>query len=125
LANYHVWETLCKWDNPEVYGKVNKRTDVKSRKSRWNSKRFCHQEFEQLTSKISAPKVLVSFNNEGYLEKEFLETTLKKYYHSVEVVKVDYKRYVGAQIGVYNQKSKKVGTVKSLKNKEYLFLATR
>ena len=33
LGNYHVWETLCRWDSPEVYGVARKRVDCKVRGS--------------------------------------------------------------------------------------------
>ncbi len=36
----------------------------------------------------------------------------------------DYKRYVGAQIGIHNQSGTKVGKVSHLRNTEYLFLVT-
>ena len=31
LGNYHIWETLVRWDNPEVYGVACKRIDVRER----------------------------------------------------------------------------------------------
>ena len=34
----------------------------------------------------------------------------------------DYKRYVGAQIGIYNPEGTKVGKVTHLRNLEYLFV---
>ena len=37
----------------------------------------------------------------------------------------DHKRYVGAQIGVYNPDGVKVGKISHLRNKELLFIVTR
>jgi adenine-specific DNA-methyltransferase len=37
---------------------------------------------------------------------------------------VDYKRYVGAQIGIYNPRGEKVGRVSHLRNKELLYIVT-
>ena len=34
----------------------------------------------------------------------------------------DYKRYVGAQIGIYNPEGEKVGRVSHLRNKEYVYV---
>ena len=42
-----------------------------------------------------------------------------------EVLEVDYRRYVGAQIGIYNPKGAKVGAVSHLRNKELIFVAGR
>lgn len=37
LGNYHVWESLVRWDKPEVYGIACKRVDVRERRSIFNS----------------------------------------------------------------------------------------
>jgi len=39
LSNYHIWETLVRWDKPEVYGKACKRVDCRQRKSIFNSRK--------------------------------------------------------------------------------------
>ena len=38
-GNYHIWETLVRWDKPEVYGTACKRVDCRSYQSPFNSKR--------------------------------------------------------------------------------------
>jgi adenine-specific DNA-methyltransferase len=66
---------------------------------------------------------VVSFSNEGYVSKEdMLEVLQQRGY--VEVVAVNFKRYVGAQIGIYNPSGEKVGKVSHLRNKEYLFIVS-
>ena len=40
----------------------------------------------------------------------------------VNTLEVDFKRYVGAQIGIYNPDGEKVGRVSHLRNKEVLFV---
>jgi adenine-specific DNA-methyltransferase len=40
----------------------------------------------------------------------------------VRVVEFDYKRYVGARIGIYNPAGEKVGAISHTENKEYLFV---
>ena len=42
----------------------------------------------------------------------------------VGFVAVDFKRYVGAQIGIHNRQGEKVGQVSHLRNKEYLFVVS-
>ena len=39
LGNYHIWETLVRWDKPAVYGVACKRVDCRERKSVFNSRR--------------------------------------------------------------------------------------
>jgi adenine-specific DNA-methyltransferase len=41
----------------------------------------------------------------------------------VEVLSFDSKRYVGAQIGIYNPDGTKVGSVSHLRNQEYLVIS--
>ncbi len=44
---------------------------------------------------------------------------------NVYTIQTDYKRYVGAQIGIYNPQGEKVGKVSHLRNIEYLYVASR
>jgi adenine-specific DNA-methyltransferase len=67
---------------------------------------------------------VVSFNNEGYFDRETMESLLRTR-GEVVVIETDFKRYVGAQIGIYNPSGEKVGAVSHLRNKEYLYVATR
>jgi adenine-specific DNA-methyltransferase len=70
----------------------------------------------------------MSFNNEGYLTREEMETLLFSLWDGnseVTVIENDHKRYVGAQIGIHNLKGEKVGKVSHLRNKEYLYIASQ
>jgi adenine-specific DNA-methyltransferase len=121
LGNYHVWETLARWDRPEVYGIACKRVDVKSRPSVFNSKARFAQAMRRVIEEVKAPILIVSFNNEGFLTRETMEEMLSEK-GEVSVLESDYRRYVGAQIGVYNPKGQRVGQVSHLRNKEYLYV---
>jgi adenine-specific DNA-methyltransferase len=67
---------------------------------------------------------VVSFNNEGYFDRATIEALLRAR-GEVVVIETDFKRYVGAQIGIYSPSGIKVGAVSHLRNKEYLYVATR
>jgi len=121
LGNYHVWESLVRWDKPEVYGVACKRVDCRERASVFNSRREIRGAIKYVTAHIQAPRLVVSFNNEGYIGREEMEAMLAARGH-VQVVERDYKRYVGAQIGIYNPQGERVGKVSHLANKEYLYL---
>ena len=43
----------------------------------------------------------------------------------VTTIEKDFKRYVGAQIGIYNPRGEKVGVVSHLRNREFLYVASR
>ena len=121
FGNYHVWESLVRHDKPETYGVANKRVDTRENRSVFNSSRQFHAAFERLLTGIESRYVLVSFNDEGYLSLEEMLAVLRRKGYVGHVGR-DFKRYVGAQIGIYNPSGEKVGRVSHLRNREYLFL---
>ena len=128
LGNYHIWESLVRWDKPEVYGVACKRVDVRERKSVFNSRRGSADAMRKLLSVIRSPTLVISFNNEGFLSREEMEAMLQELYEGKGIVRTierDFKRYVGAQIGIHDLQGKKVGSVSHLRNKEYLYIVAR
>jgi adenine-specific DNA-methyltransferase len=107
-----------------VYGKVNKRLDCREKKSIFNSKSKFFNSFQQLIADAKSRLLVISFSNEGFINKETMQNMLAQF-GKVETLTQNYKRYVGAQIGIYNQKGEKVGKVKSLYNEEYLFVVQK
>lgn len=124
LGNYHLWETLVKWDNPETYGIANKRAEVKTKKSKFNKKNDAKKNLNLLVENIKAKHILLSFNNEGFLGLEEIVSILENFGYT-KVLQIPYKRYIGAKLGVYNNKGEKVGTFSHDKNIEYLFISTK
>ncbi len=122
-SNYHIWETLVRNDTPESYGVARKRIDCRVTKSDYNAKGRSWAAFESLVRTIRAKHLIVSFSNEGYFAHDDLVTLLESTFGEVEAVPVDFRRYVGAQIGIHNPKGEKVGQVSHLTNREYLFVA--
>lgn len=121
LGNYHIWESLVRWDKPEVYGVACKRVDCQTRGSLFNSRPRILEAMRQIITSARAKYLLVSFSNEGFIAREEMEALLRER-GEVTVVEADFKRYVGAQIGIYNPAGDKVGKVSHLRNKEYLYL---
>jgi adenine-specific DNA-methyltransferase len=125
LGNYHVWESLVRWDKPPVYGVACKRTDVRERASIFNSRPRFAVAMRRLLGLVRARTLVVSFNNEGYMTREEMEALLAEQGDGVTTIENDFKRYVGAQIGIYNPRGQKVGTVSHLRNKEFVYVVTR
>ena len=121
LGNYHCWESLVLWDKPETYGVANKRVDVRTRKSPFNTKRGIGPALEAVIAGLRAPNLVVSFNDEGYLSREELVRMLSGR-GEVQVIEIPRPRYVGARIGIHNPRGEKVGAVGRLRNVEYLFV---
>jgi adenine-specific DNA-methyltransferase len=124
LNNYHVWETLVRWDAPSPYGIAMKREDCKAYQSEFNRKNHIGDALDDLVERLLARRLVVSFNDEGYLSTEEIVKILAKH-GRVEAHGHDFKRYVGAQIGIYNPAGEKVGKVSHLRNQEFLFVVTR
>ena len=120
-SNYHIWDTLVRWDKPQVYGVARKRVDVRTHQSVFNRKREILEAMEEVVISLKSPYLVVSFNNEGYISKNDMVDLLSRK-GSVVVYEKEFKRYVGAQIGIHNPKGERVGNVSHLKNKEFIFV---
>jgi len=121
LGNYHIWESLVLWDKPEVFGVACKRVDCRDRTSRFNSRVRFDLAFSTLVRTVRARWIVVSFNDEGFLTRPRAEALLGTR-GTVTVIEHDFKRYVGARIGIHNPAGEKVGTVGHLENKELLYV---
>jgi adenine-specific DNA-methyltransferase len=123
-TNYHIWETLVAWDAPTDYGIACKRIDSRddSTKSVFNTTRGMPPALRQVINDVDARIVIVSYNNESWVTLEQLEDMCAVHGH-VAVLAFDSKRYVGAQIGIYNPRGEKVGKISHLRNLEYVLVA--
>lgn len=121
LSNYHIWETLIRWDQPEAYGVARKRVDCRERKSLFNTKRGCHEALKDVIREVQAKLLVVSFNNEGFIDRPTMEALLSTR-GEVLVWEHAFRRYIGSQIGIHNPKGERVGGVSHTQNKEYLYV---
>jgi adenine-specific DNA-methyltransferase len=126
FSNYHVWETLVRWDFPEHYGVACKRVDVRDEATRsvFNRRATMPGALAELLRRLRAEVVVVSYNDESWLTPAQMTALLRDAGHEeVRVLAFDSKRYVGAQIGIHGPTGEKVGTVSHLRNTEYVFVA--
>lgn len=124
FTNYHIWETLVAMDAPEHYGVACKRIDARDEltKSAFNSKSKMPGALSQVIRDVDSRLLVLSYNNESWMGlKELREVCAER--GAVEVLAFDSKRYVGAQIGVFNPQGKRVGEVSHLRNLEYVLVA--
>lgn len=122
LGNYHVWETLVRWDAPDAYGIARKRRDTRARASVFNSRRSHVDAFADVVQSMDAAMLIVSISNEAWLSRDALLTLLAAR-GDVLVLDHDVRRYVGAQIGIHNRRGERVGTVSHVRNTESLYVA--
>ena len=125
FTNYHIWETLIRWDSPEHYGVACKRIDARdpASKSVFNKKREMPSAFTDLLRRTKAQALVVSYNDEAWITPEQMPTALHAAgYDDVTVLEFDHERYVGARIGIYSPGGVKVGQIKRVRNVEYLYV---
>ena len=125
-TNYHVWETLVRWDAPDHYGIACKRVDSRdlARKSVFNIRRQMPAALAEVVRGARAEVVVVSCNDETWVGADEIEGWLLEAGHQdVARLAFDTKRYVGAQIGVHNAAGQRVGTPRRLRNVESVVVA--
>jgi len=124
FSNYHIWETLVAWDSPEHYGVACKRIDNRdeSTKSRFNEKRNMADAFRSVIKNLEAEVLVISYNNESWVSADELFDMCSDR-ETVRLLAFDSKRYVGAQIGIFNPSGEKVGKVSHLRNLEWVVVA--
>ena len=71
---------------------------------------------------LKCETMILSYNNESWLSREELFSLVEPK-GKVQILDFDFKRYVGAQIGVYNKLGKKVGEPGHSRNIEHIVLA--
>lgn len=111
LPNYHILETIARYDYPKIKGVTGLREYGKEEKSLYSMKTEAKKAFEDLISKAKCKYILVSYNNEGILQTEEIEEILKKYgkEETYKLYEYPYRRY----------KSKIVNDAKGLKEQLY------
>ena len=128
LANYHIWETLVRWDKPAHYGVACKRTDV--REAAGASITPAPISPEPLSS--SSPQLLRAdaccvVQRRGLsapTSRPRPSSLLWAAASACSNARTTSGTWGSAQIGIYNPSGEKVGAVSHLRNKEFLFVVT-
>ncbi len=68
-TNYHLLETIAKYDNPKIHGKTGLR-EYQDQKSLYCSRVQVKEIFKDLISKANAKYIFLSYNNEGLMSLE-------------------------------------------------------
>ncbi len=90
-ANFHILETLARWDNPQVYGKTGLRP-YEEQKSAYSQRTKCEDAFADLINKARTDYILMSYNNEGIIPHKFILDTLGRK-GEVKVYTKNYRRF--------------------------------
>ena len=123
---YHIWDSITKWDKPEVSLKTNRRIDRvkssdkadKSMKSPWYSKRKALQATEDLINRLPVQYCVFSYSDEGLISYDEMEALCKKY-KSYKFHQQAHARHVMSRIGAGGDEAE---NAKKKKNIEYVIV---
>lgn len=93
-TQYHLLETLVLDDKPTVSTITGSRP-VGPMKSLWSKDIYSHILFEYVIAKTKARYIVFSYNNDGFMSKEYIEAIMKRYGRddTFTCVEIDYKKY--------------------------------
>lgn len=77
-TNYHLLETIARYDNPEIYGKTGLR-EYSAQKSVFCIKSKVVQAFNDLIKNADFKYIFLSYNNEGLMSFDTIGKIMKKY----------------------------------------------
>jgi len=103
---YHIWDSITRWDKPEVSLKTNRRVDrVKSSdkrdinmKSPWYSKKTALAATKKLVDRLPVKYCVFSYSDEGLIPYDDM-INLCKQYKSYKIHTKEHDRHVMSRIG--------------------------
>jgi len=75
-SNYHILETIARYDSPSIHGKTGLRDD--ELRSAYCSRNSVKQAFNDLICKANAKHIFVSYNNEGIMTLDDIKKILEQ-----------------------------------------------
>ena len=90
-TNYHVLETIAKYDAPQLRGKTGLR-EYSAQKSKYCSSRTVREEFDDLIKNAKFKYIFLSYNNEGLMPFEDIKSIMERY-GKYEVFSTEYHRF--------------------------------
>ncbi len=109
-ANYHMLETISKYDNPTIKGKTGLR-DYVSQKSAFCSSRTVESAFENLIKDSNFRYIFLSYNNEGLMSLDTIREIMSDF-GEYRAYTQDYRRFKADKTN--NRKHKADSTIEYL-----------
>lgn len=94
LGNYHILETIAKYDSPEIKWVTWSRIDEK-KKSKYCSKSSVLKSFEDMIKNAKFKNIILSYSTEWLMKENEIEEVMKKYWipESFKIYRRPYRRY--------------------------------
>lgn len=90
-SNYHVLETIARYDHPELRGVTGLRSSTEQ-KSKYCSKRTVAETFDDLIRHADFKYIFLSYNNEGLMSLETIREIMSRY-GKYQTFTTDYRRF--------------------------------
>ena len=90
-SNYHLLETVAKYDEPELKGVTGLREN--ETKSDYCKKNAVLKSFEALIKNAKFKHIIMSYSTEGLMGVYDIETVLRKYGMDYKLYEIDYRRF--------------------------------
>lgn len=100
--NYHILETIAKYDNPSVRGVTGMR-DYSNQKSRFCRANTALEDLDKIASTAKFKYLVLSYNSEGIMPQEKIIETLQKY-GQVKLEQFEYARFKSNNNGLAKTK---------------------
>ena len=106
-AYYHVWQSVCLYDKPPLFGKANRRRDTSDRVSASNFEDFRQdsagkfvavEAISNLIRSTRAQWIVLSYSSGGRATAQELDELLRASGKLADIVAIDYKRNVMANM---------------------------
>ncbi len=93
-TQYHLLETLVLNDNPSI-SKVTGSRSTAPMRSDWSKEYKANILFDRILAKTRAKYIVLSYNNDGFMSKEYIEAAMKRYGKPETYIcrKISYKKY--------------------------------
>lgn len=93
-TQYHLLETIVLGDEPSVSEVTGSRPTTPMR-SDWSKMYLSHIHFDFIIANTKAKHIVFSYNNDGFMSKDYIESILKRYgkEDTYQCIAIDYKKY--------------------------------
>lgn len=105
---YHIWDSIVRWDKPEVSLKTNRRLDRVKKKtndkwdknmvSPWYSNKTAVEATKQLVKRLPVKYVVFSYSDEGLISLDEMKDICSEY-KNYQIFEKEHKRHVMSGIG--------------------------
>ena len=101
-AYYHIYNTICLGDKPELFGKAKRRLDSSDKISYSAYEDFkgtaAQDRLFELFSNLNTKHILLSYNDNGIIKLDDLVSHIKFNYKLLSITKLGYKKHVMANM---------------------------